>query len=207
MKMIFKKAIPRRTFLRGVGTAIALPLLDGMVPAFAGPTDTAAKPVVRLAVIYGPNGRIMNHWTPTAEGAAFDMTPTLEPLTPFRDQLLVLNGLDVKAADARGNEGGGVHARPCAAYLTGIHPKPNSAVGISVDQLIAKEFSKYTQVGSLELTMESSDIVGVDAMLGHQHGTAGALPGQSGQKSRVAGGDGVVHLGFRYWCEEQPQNR
>ncbi len=161
MKMIFKKAIPRRTFLRGVGTAIALPLLDGMVPAFAGPTDTAAKPVARLAFIYGPNGRIMNLWTPETGGAAFEMTPTLEPLTPFRDQLLVLSGLDVKAADARGNEGGGVHARPCAAYLTGIHPRPNRAVGISVDQLAARELSKYTQLGSLELTMESSDIVGV----------------------------------------------
>ena len=89
------------------------------------------------------------------------MTETLEPMTPFRDQMLVLSGLDVKAADARGNEGGGVHARPCAAYLTGIHPRPNQAVGISVDQLAARELGKYTQVGSLELTMESSDIVGV----------------------------------------------
>jgi len=103
----------------------------------------------------------MNLWTPATAGSAFEMTPTLEPLTPFRDQLLVLSGLDVKAADARGNEGGGVHARPCAAYLTGIHPKPKGAVGISVDQLAAREFSKYTQLGSLELTMESSDIVGI----------------------------------------------
>ncbi|MEE8461388.1 MAG: DUF1552 domain-containing protein, partial [Acidobacteriota bacterium] len=160
MSMIFKKAIPRRTFLRGVGTAIALPLLDGMVPVF-GARAEAAQPVVRLAFIYGPNGRIMRLWTPATEGAAFEMTPTLEPLTPFRDQLLVLSGLDVKAADARGNEPGGVHARPCAAYLTGIHPRPNAAVGISADQLAAREFRKVTQLGSLELTMESSDIVGI----------------------------------------------
>ena len=157
--IIFKKSIPRRTFLRGVGTAIALPLLDGMVPAFASTSD-ATKPA-RIAIIYGSNGRIMDQWTPATEGTGFEMTPTLEPLAPFRDQLLVLSGLDVKAADARGNEGGGVHARPCAAYLTGIHPRPNSAVGISVDQLAAREFGKHTQLGSLELTMESSDIVGV----------------------------------------------
>ena len=160
MMMIFKKSIPRRTFLRGVGTAIALPLLDGMVPAL-GATNDATKPVIRMAFIYGPNGRIMDLWTPATEGAAFEMTPTLEPLTPFRDQLLVLSGLDIKAADPRENEGGGVHARPCAAYLTGIHPKPNRAVGISVDQLAARELGKHTQLGSLELTMESSDIVGV----------------------------------------------
>ena len=160
MRMIYKKAIPRRTFLRGVGTAIALPLLDGMVPALAAATDVP-KPVVRLAFVYGPNGRIMDQWTPAIKGAAFEMTPTLEPLIPFRDQMLVLSGLDVKAADARGNEGGGVHARPCAAYLTGIHPRPNQAVGISVDQLAAREFSKHTQLGSLELSMESSDIVGL----------------------------------------------
>ena len=160
MIMIFKKSIPRRTFLRGVGTAIALPFLDGMVPALAA-QSSAAKPPMRLAFVYGPNGRIMDQWTPATEGGAFEMTPTLQSLAPFRDQMLVLSGLDVKAADARGNEGGGVHARPCAAYLTGIHPRPNQAVGVSVDQLAAREFSKHTQLGSLELSMESSDIVGV----------------------------------------------
>ncbi len=160
MTMIFKKAIPRRTFLRGIGTTIALPLLDGMVPALAAQAEVA-KPVVRMAFIYGPNGRIMDQWTPATEGAGFEITPTLEPLAPFRDQLLVLSGLDVRAADARGNERGGVHARPCAAFLTGIHPRPNKAVGISVDQLAAREFSKYTQLGSLEISLESSDVVGV----------------------------------------------
>lgn len=106
MIMIYKKSIPRRTFLRGVGTAIALPLLDGMVPALAAAADMP-KPVVRLAFVYGPNGRIMDQWTPAADGAAFEITPTLAPMAPFRDQMLVLSGLDVKAADARGNEGGG----------------------------------------------------------------------------------------------------
>ena len=158
--MIFKKSIPRRTFLRGAGAAIALPLLDGMVPAF-GAQNGATEPIVRAGFVFGPNGRIMETWTPATEGAGFEMTPTLAPFGPFRDQLLVLSGLDIKAADPRENESGGVHARPCAAYLTGIHPKPNRAVGISVDQVIAREQGKHTQLGSLELTMESSDIVGV----------------------------------------------
>ncbi len=158
--MIFKKAIPRRTFLRGFGATLALPLLDGMVPAFGATGNTAAKPTVRMTFIYGPNGRIMNKWTPTKEGAAFELTPTLEPLAPFRDRLLVLSGLNIKAADPIGNEPGGVHARPCAAFLTGIHPKPGGAMGISADQLAARELGKYTQLGSIELAMDSADVVG-----------------------------------------------
>ncbi len=104
MTMIFKKAIARRTFLRGVGTTLALPLLDGMIPAFALGSDPAK--VVRTLFLYGPNGRIMKNWTPTTEGKGWEMTPTLEPLAPFRDQMLVLSGLDVKAADPWEGEGG-----------------------------------------------------------------------------------------------------
>ena len=158
--MIFKKAIPRRTFLRGVGTTLALPMLDSMVPALAAKGNTAAQQPVRLTFTYGPNGRIMNKWTPAKEGAAFELTPTLEPLAPFRDRLLVLSGLNIKAADPIGNEPGGVHARPCAAFLTGIHPKPGGAMGISADQLAARELGKQTQLGSLELAMDSADILG-----------------------------------------------
>ncbi len=160
--MIFKKAIPRRAFLRGVGTTLALPLLDGMVPALAAANDTAAKPTVRLLTTFVPNGRIMNKWTPTTEGAAFEMSPTLEPLAAFRDQLLVLSGLNIKAADPIGNEPGGVHARPAGAFLTGIHPKPGGAVGISMDQVAAKEFGKHTQLGSLELGLDSPELAAGD---------------------------------------------
>jgi hypothetical protein len=155
--MIFKKAIPRRTFLRGAGTALALPLLDSMVPAFAATGDKAA---LRVSFFYGPNGRIMKNWTPATAGAAFEFTPSLEPLAPFRDQLLVLSGLNIKAADPVGNEPGGVHARPCASFLTGIHPKPGGALGVSADQLAAKAFSTETQLASLELAMDSSDVLG-----------------------------------------------
>jgi hypothetical protein len=157
--MIFKKAIPRRTFLRGVGTTLALPFLDSMVPAFAA-SGADAKPATRLSFIYGPNGRIMNQWTPQTEGLAYEMTPTLEPLSQFRDRMLVLSGLNIKAADAVGNEPGGNHARPCAAYLTGIHPRPGGAMGISADQVAAREFGKVTQIASLELALDPSDVLG-----------------------------------------------
>ncbi len=158
MTMIFKKAIARRTFLRGVGTTLALPLLDSMVPAFAAGSDPSKA--VRTLFMYGPNGRIMKNWTPATEGPGWEMTPTLEPLARYRDRMVVLSGLDVKAADPWEGEPGGVHARPCAAYLTGIHPKPNNTMGVSVDQYIAREFGKHTQLGSLGISMESSERVG-----------------------------------------------
>jgi hypothetical protein len=160
--MIFKKAIPRRTFLRGVGTTLALPLLDSMVPAFAAVGDTGVKPNLRLANVYVPNGRIMARWTPITDGSAYELTPTLEPLAQFRNRFLVLSGLNIKAADAWPGEGGGVHGRPAGAYLTGIHPKPQGALGISMDQVAAKKFGKHTQLGSLELGLDSSDYVGGD---------------------------------------------
>jgi len=160
--MIFKKTIPRRTFLKGAGTTLALPLLDAMIPAFARGADTGAQPVTRLSTVFVPNGRIMQKWTPTGEGAAFQFSPTLEPLAPFRDKLLVLSGLNIKAADAVGNEPGGVHARPAAAFLTGIHPKPGGAVGVSIDQIVAKEYGKETQLASLELGLDSPEIASDD---------------------------------------------
>ena len=160
--MIFKKAIPRRTFLQGAGTTLALPLLDAMVPAFARAAGTAAQPVVRLSIVFFPLGRIMRKWTPKTEGAGFEMSPTLEPLAPFRDRLLVLSGLNIKAADPVGNEPGGVHARPAAAFLTGIHPKPGGAVGISMDQLAAKTLGKETPLASLEIGLDSPEFAADD---------------------------------------------
>ena len=156
--MIFKKAIPRRTFLRGAGAALALPMLSSMTPAFAAAADQSAG--IRLVFMYGPNGRIMKNWVPATTGANYEVTPTLAPLAPFRENMLVLSGLNVKAADPVGNEAGGNHARPCAAYLTGIHPKPGGAVGISADQLAAREFGKVTQLGSLEMSLDPADDLG-----------------------------------------------
>ena len=156
---IFKKTIPRRTFIRGIGATLALPLLDAMVPAFGAPAK-----VKRLSMVYLPNGRIMQRWTPTAVGTDFDLPLLLEPFAPFRDQLLVLTGLALNVAKIRPGEEVGVHERPCGAYLTGVHPKWTDGAdilnGTSLDQIIGKEFGKYTQLASLEVSLDSAGILG-----------------------------------------------
>ncbi|MCZ6752651.1 MAG: DUF1552 domain-containing protein [Acidobacteria bacterium] len=152
--MIFKKAIPRRAFLRGVGATIALPLLDGMVPAFAGPLDqTAANPALRVAYIYCPNGIMRDVWLPETAGADFEMTPVLKQWAPFRNQMLVLSGLD------GGTEFVGGHVRGSSMWLTGSEPKKSLNdvhCGVSVDQILAKQFGKHTQLESLELCIEDA---------------------------------------------------
>lgn len=159
--MIFKKAIHRRMFLRGVGTTLALPFLDAMMPAFAA--EAAAVPR-RFGVMYVPNGIILDKWTPAAEGANFALSSTLKPLAAFRDHLFVLSGLDQKNANARPGEGGAFHSRACATFLTGMHPKPTEgndmAAGLSIDQIIAKESSKSTQLASLELALDPPETSG-----------------------------------------------
>ena len=161
--MIFRKAIARRTFLRGAGTALALPLLDAMVPAFAAPNDPAAKPVVRLGIAYAPNGMWpMDKWTPKEEGANFNWSPTLEALTPFRDQILVLSGL--REAPMTAADRGGDHTFALTTYLSGIRPKRtagrNLQAGITMDQIAAQELGKRTQLGSLEVSMVPHAMVG-----------------------------------------------
>ena len=153
-------AIPRRTFLRGTGAALALPFLDAMVPAFAA---TSARPT-RMMFIEVPNGIMMDKWTPAAEGSDFALTPLLEPLAPFRDRMLVLSGLDQGEAGSLPFEIGGAHPRACTAWLTGAHCRMTSGAdlfaGISVDQVAAREFGKETQLASLEVGLESSEVVG-----------------------------------------------
>ena len=159
--MIFKKAIPRRAFLRGLGATVALPLLDSMVPAFASATDAAAKPARRFSVFYVPNGVIMEKWTPAAVGGGFQLTPILEPLAPFKNQMLVLTGLSHKTADPFPGDGDvAPHDRAGGAFLTGVHPKREGNVGVSVDQIIAKEFGKHTQLSSLEIGLDSGEVLG-----------------------------------------------
>ena len=160
-KSITKKAIPRRTFLRGVGATVALPLLDAMVPAFASAQDRAAKPPVRFSIVTAPNGMNMDRWTPASEGAAYELSPTLQPLAPLRDRFLVLSGLNNNAGDALPGEGESApHERAGAVFLTGIHPKREGIVGPSVDQIAARGLGKHTQVASLELGLHTNDIVG-----------------------------------------------
>ena len=155
------KYLPRRTFLRGMGAAIALPFLDAMVPALAA-GNSAATPVKRLGAFYLPNGVNMAEWTPATEGAAFEMSRILQPLTPFRDHLLVLTGMSNKQADALG-DGTGDHSRGQTAFLTGVHAKKSlgdARANISMDQIAAKQLGQETQLASLELSLESADMVG-----------------------------------------------
>jgi hypothetical protein len=159
--IITKKSVPRRTFLRGLGTTLALPLLDSMVPALAA--ATIAKPVVRLGFVYHPTGMIMNRWTPAAEGTGFEFTPTMKALEPFRERVVVLTGLAQINGRALG-DGPGDHAREGATWLTGVHPKKTEGVGIragiSADQIAAKELARNTQLASLELGLESPSLAG-----------------------------------------------
>ena len=160
--MIFQKAIPRRAFLRGLGATVALPLLDAMLPAFASAAESASP--TRLGVVYVPNGIIMSNWTPATEGAGFEITPILAPLAPFREKMLVLSGLAHKTALALAGEGAGDHARAAATFLSGVHPKKTEGAGIqagvTVDQFVAKELGKDTQLTSLELALDSTEVVG-----------------------------------------------
>jgi hypothetical protein len=146
--------------LRGAGAALALPFLDSMVPALSAGTGKAP---VRLGFIYHPTGAIQNRWTPVADGAAFEFSPSLKALEPFRERVVVLTGLAQVQARALG-DGNGDHAREGAVWLTGVHPKKTEGVGIrsgiSVDQIAAKHFGQQTQLASLELGTESPTLAG-----------------------------------------------
>jgi len=156
--IITGKSLHRRTFLRGAGAALALPFLDAMAPALA----RASKAPTRLAFIYHPVGMILDKWTPTAEGANFEFTPTMKALEPFRENISILTGLAQVNGRALG-DGPGDHAREGATWLTGVHPKrseTNIGCGISADQLAAREFGKQTQLASLEVSLEAPGLAG-----------------------------------------------
>jgi len=144
---IHRLAIPRRTVLRGIGASLALPLLDAMVPrAFAAPT-----PAHRFQTFYVPNGMAMEYWTPKGEGSAFDLSPILEPLAAYKDQMLVLSGIK-----ASWNY---IHAGASGSFLTGTPKGGKNEIEIfadvSMDQLLARHFADRTQVASLELSMDA----------------------------------------------------
>lgn len=163
--IITKKALHRRTFLRGAGAALALPLLDAMTPALANARENAAKPAVRMGFVYVPNGIIdfENEWTPKTEGAGFEFSSTMRALEPFRDQTLVLSGLAQLNGRALG-DGPGDHARAGASWLTGAHPYKTQGFGlrngISADQLAGQHLGQYTQFSSLELGVEEPSTAG-----------------------------------------------
>lgn len=149
--------IPRRTFLRGLGAAIALPMLDAMLPVRALAAASAKKIPTRMAFLFVPNGAHMPDWSPTAEGADFDLPYILQPLQPHKNELLVLSGL---AQDkGRSNaDGGGDHARSAGSWLTCSQPLKSEGsqirVGISADQVAAQIVGKETRFASLELGLE-----------------------------------------------------
>jgi hypothetical protein len=161
--MIFKKAIPRRAFLQGIGATIALPRLNAMVPAFA--TAAEAKTPVRLGTVFVGNGMWpMDKWTPKTEGAGFELTPTMEPLAPFRDQLLVVSGLASKEGFPKPGDPSGEHMRASTTFLTGVRPQiqGDAHAGVSMDQIAAAKFGGETQLASLEVSlMGNHELVGV----------------------------------------------
>lgn len=161
---ITKKHLSRRTILRGFGAAVALPLVDAMVPALSALAGTAAKGVRRIAIVYTPNGMMMPNWTPKGEGASFEFSPILEPLAPFRERTVVLSGLADKYGWPQGDEGTGDHARAAATFLTGVHVKKTEGAdiqgGVSMDQIAAKALGSETQLASLELALESVEFLG-----------------------------------------------
>jgi hypothetical protein len=148
--LVPKHTLPRRTILRGMGATLALPFLDAMLPPFAV-RGRAAQPVHRFQTFYVPNGMAMDYWTPKGEGAAFELSPVLEPLAPFRDQMLVLSGIK-----ASWNY---IHAGASGSFLTGTPRGGKTEIEIfadvSMDQLLARHFARDTQVASLELSMDA----------------------------------------------------
>ena len=156
MNFLTSKALPRRTVLRGLGATMALPFLEAMVPAFTLRGRAAGKAAHRFQTFYVPNGMAMEYWLPKETGAAFELTPILEPLAPFRNQMLVLSGLK-----ANWNY---IHAGASGSFLTGTTRGGRNEVEIiadvSMDQLLARHFARETQVASLELAMDPPNNAG-----------------------------------------------
>jgi len=159
--IITKMALPRRTFLRGMGVTLALPLLDAMVPALTAMSQTAAKPTRRLGCYYHPNGFIAQEWVPSAEGAGYQLSPSLKALASVQDQVLVLSGLDHREANSKG-DGNDDHPRATAVWLSGVHAwsandrvNGKAELGVTIDQIAAKELGKDAPLLSLELSLES----------------------------------------------------
>jgi hypothetical protein len=155
------KALPRRLFLRGLGTTVALPFLDAMVPARAF-GQALAKPPVRLAFLYVPNGVIMDNWNPDYDGKLTTLPRILKPLEPHKDDILLLSNLTHNGGRAL-LDGGGDHARATGGYLTGCQPRKTTTeikTGISCDQVIARKIGGQTRFPSLELGMEAPQQAG-----------------------------------------------
>jgi hypothetical protein len=169
MTFVTKAALPRRTFLRGAGVTLALPLLDAMVPAMTALAQTPARPLRRLGFIYMPNGVAMNHtgidyWTPAGEGRNFQMSQILTPLSAYRDRMVVISGLDHNQAETGDDGASGDHTRGTSSWLTGVYPKRTEGAdvrnGISADQVAASALGRHTALPSLEVGIDLNFLAG-----------------------------------------------
>jgi hypothetical protein len=155
--MITRKALPRRTFLRGMGTAVALPFLDAMSPALAS-SKLPGKTPVRMAFVYVPNGIDMRHWNPDYEGKLSELPRILKPLEPFKQDITLLGNLTHNNGRAL-LDGPGDHGRCCGAYLTGVQPRKTMVdikAGISCDQIVANQVGKNNRFPSVEVGLEDA---------------------------------------------------
>ena len=148
--IVTRKALPRRTVLKGLGVTLALPLIDAMVPALSALSQTAAAPVRRLGFVYIPMGANIASWTPAHDGPLSELSPSLASLTPYRDQLTVLTNLEIRNAYTTGN-----HASANCAFLSCARAKRTEGtdyqLGITVDQIAAQQIGRNTPIPSLEL--------------------------------------------------------
>jgi len=163
--IITKMALPRRTFLKGLGATLALPLLDAMLPAFGSLSKSlaAASATPRMAFFYAPNGTYLPNFHPTKVGRDFELTPVLKPLESVRDHITVVSGLSNKGAETL-SEGGGVHTRCGTSWLAGVRPKKTEGAdleaGTSIDQYAAAVIGKDTPLNSLQLALDYDFVVG-----------------------------------------------
>src|ERR1044071_2099178 len=157
--IVTKKALPRRTFLRGMGATMALPLLDAMVPSMTALAATAANTVRRLGIVYVPMGATIARWTPTNVGRITELSPSLQSLMPFLDQVTVISNLELKNAYSAGN-----HATANSAFLSAAKAKMTEGtdyqLGTTMDQIAAQHIGKETPLPSLELAMDLMATVG-----------------------------------------------
>jgi len=166
MRLMTKKHLSRRTVLRGMGTALSLPLLDSMLPAQTPLAQTAANPQIKLGLCFIPHGAVIANWTPIGEGTDYEMSRTLAPIAPYRDQVVVVTDLAHKMAAPGGpGDNGGDHTRSPAVYLSGVHPKRTDGAdiraGTTIDQIAAQKIGQQTPLPSLELATEDfSGLVG-----------------------------------------------
>jgi hypothetical protein len=163
---ISRKKLARRTFLRGAGAAIALPVLDAMVPAGGALADTAAAPRTRYAFVHLPHGAIMSQWTPATAGRDFELSPILQPFAPFKEHMTVISNLDHRMATSQTpEEAAGDHDRTASVFLSGAHIKKTTGqdihAGETIDQVLARRIGQDTPLPSLELCIEDPGALGV----------------------------------------------